>query len=158
AVATNWAGWDSTSAETLHVGYTNLTPGNGYLFAVTGIDEAGAYDPFFSLSENMLPMQVVLPNATGPLLTNTRPAVQFTYPSGGLLDDPTRVIRTEVSGVVPAEFKWSAVPLQGLSITGYRWVLDPVDWHDETPRLGPGDLRHWSDWSPATSVSLGPFP
>jgi hypothetical protein len=32
-----------------------------------------------------------------------------------------------------------------------------VDPRDETPRSGPGDVRHWSEWTMATTVELGPF-
>jgi hypothetical protein len=40
-----WAGWDSTSADTTQVQYTNLTPGSEYMFVVVAFDEAGAYSP-----------------------------------------------------------------------------------------------------------------
>ena len=157
AVATNWAGWDSTSADTTHATFTHLTPTGQYMFTVTGWDEAGDYDPVFSLNKNMLYFQVVLPGNAGPVFTVTGPAFQYAYTSGGLSVDPARVIHTEVGAAVPVPFAWSAVPIVGQQITGYRWVLDPIDLHDETPRSGPGDLGHWSDWCLGTSVSLGPF-
>ena len=56
-------------------------------------------------------------------------------------------------------FSWSARPKTGkASILGYRWTLDIADFHDETPRFGPGDLAHWSVWSATeTSATVGPF-
>jgi hypothetical protein len=157
AVATNWAGWDSTAADTEHVTFTNLTPNKSYLFTVTGFDEAGAYDPIFTLNKNMLQFTVVLPGSSGPVFTVSGPAFRFAYSNGSLSDDPVRAIQTEVTSGAPIPFEWSAAPFVGNQITGYRWVLDPVNVHDETPRSGPGDLRHWSDWSLGTSVALGPY-
>ena len=56
-------------------------------------------------------------------------------------------------------FSWSARPKTGKAdIVGYRWTLDIADFHDETPRFGPGDLAHWSAWSSSeTSATVGPF-
>src|SRR5262249_49323732 len=42
---TTWAGWDSTSADTNFVQFTNLTPAQSYLFVVIAFDEAGASSP-----------------------------------------------------------------------------------------------------------------
>ena len=157
AVATGWAGWDSTSADTEHVTYTNLVPGKSYLFTVTGWDEAGDYDPVFSLNKNMLQFTVNFPQSAGPRITVIGPAFNFMYQSGGWFIDPTRIIHSEVAAGEPVEFQWSAIPTPGQTVAGYRWVLDPVDVHDDTPRGGPGDVRHWSELGPGTSVSLGPY-
>lgn len=51
-----FAGWDSTSSDTLSVHYTNLVPGSRYLFCVVGIDEAGAYSARFGRAINMIQM------------------------------------------------------------------------------------------------------
>jgi hypothetical protein len=157
AVATNWAGWDSTSADTEHTVLTNLVPGKSYLFTVTGWDEAGDYDPVFSLNKNMLRFAVGFPGSLGPRMTVTGPAFSYAFQSGGWSLDPARVIHTEVAANAPIAFQWSAIAAPGQAVTGYRWVLDPVDVFDDTPRSGPGDLRHWSDLGPGTSVSIGPF-
>ncbi|MEO7868966.1 MAG: hypothetical protein ABIU54_15115, partial [Candidatus Eisenbacteria bacterium] len=65
----NFAGWDSTSAETTSVRYTNLTPGSQYLFVVIGYDEAGAYSPIFSLNSNMLLFGVGFASTNGPIIS-----------------------------------------------------------------------------------------
>ena len=31
-------------------------------------------------------------------------------------------------------------------VEGYRWAIDMDDPLDQTPRLNPGDVRHWSEW------------
>ena len=157
AVATGWAGWDSTGADTEHVTYTNLVPGKSYLFTVTGWDEAGDYDPVFSLNKNMLQFTVNFPQSAGPRITVIGPSFNFMYQSGGWFLDPARVLHSEVAAGEPVEFKWSAIPTPGQTVAGYRWVLDPVDVHDDTPRSGPDDVRHWSELGPGTSASLGPY-
>jgi flagellar hook capping protein FlgD len=52
-----FAGWDSLSADTGSVDFSNLILNNQYLFCVVGIDEVGAYSPRFSIGGNMLWMQ-----------------------------------------------------------------------------------------------------
>ncbi|MGH7742572.1 MAG: hypothetical protein ACRENS_11195 [Candidatus Eiseniibacteriota bacterium] len=54
--APGFAGWDSTSSDTLSVHYTNLNPGSRYLFCVVGFDEAGAYSARFGRAVNMIQM------------------------------------------------------------------------------------------------------
>jgi hypothetical protein len=46
---------------------------------------------------------------------------------------------------------WLADPPQGSVVTGYCWAIDIADPFDETPRLGPFDVRHWSAWSPTVT-------
>ncbi|MGH7740547.1 MAG: hypothetical protein ACRENS_00840, partial [Candidatus Eiseniibacteriota bacterium] len=43
---------------------------------------------------------------------------------------------------------WNAAVPYGDQVTGYRWAVDIADIHDETPRQHPGDIHHWSRWSP----------
>ena len=50
--ATNWAGWDSTAADTQFVQFTNLTPRRSYMFVLIGFDEAGAYSPLKVMLQN----------------------------------------------------------------------------------------------------------
>ena len=157
AVATNWAGWDSTSADTEFAHFKNLTPGKSYLFTVTGWDEAGDYDPIFDLNKNMLQFAVNLPQVIGPRITVTTTSFHFQYQSSVGFDDPSAVLETEVAAGAGIPFDWTAIPPPGQTVTGYRWVLDPVDPRDETPRSGPGDVRHWSEWTMTPSVGLGPF-
>ncbi len=158
AVATNWAGWDSTSAETTFVHLDNLTPNKSYMIAVNGFDEAGAYDPIFSLDRNMLRFQVGFPETLGPGLTLSASSFQYSYPSGSLSLDRQRWIDLEVPQGQALEYRVLASPPPTQTVSGYRWVLDPVDFADETPRSSPSDVHHWSAWSVnATAISLPPL-
>ncbi len=154
-----WAGWDSTSADTEFVAFSNLTIGKSYLFAVTAFDEQGDYDPDFNLNKNMLRMTVVYPETNSPVLALSGPGFRFIYPSGGWFDLPNRVAHTEVAAGEPVTFNWEAFPVPSHSIRSYRWVMDPVDLHDETPRTNEQtDVRHWSAPSlNVTEATLGPF-
>src|SRR5439155_27175792 len=49
-----FAGWDSTGADSAAVNYQNLVSGADYLFCVVGFDEAGAYSARFALGGNMI--------------------------------------------------------------------------------------------------------
>src|SRR5262249_38828773 len=156
AVETNWASWDSTSADTEHVAYTNLIPGKSYLFTVTGIDEVGDYDPIFNLNKNMLQF-TANSSLFGPTLTIRGPAFRFDNVSPVVAGEPPHAIETEVAAGGGVTFEWSAPPSPFQIPRGTRWVLDPVDPFDETPRSGPGDVRHWSEWGDHSPLTLGPF-
>jgi hypothetical protein len=54
--APTFAGWDSTSSDTMSVHFTNLNVGAHYLFCVVGFDEAGAYSARFGRAINMIQM------------------------------------------------------------------------------------------------------
>src|SRR5262249_45397566 len=56
--ARNWAGWDSTTADTTEKQFTSLVVGQDYMFVVVAFDEAGAYSPVFDQNSNMLNMRV----------------------------------------------------------------------------------------------------
>ena len=77
----------------------------------------------------------------------------------GVSLDPALFGELEVAAGESAAFSWSARPKAGYGdIVAYRWALDIVDITDETPRLGPDDLAHWSSWSATeTSATVGPF-
>ena len=158
AVETNWAGWDSTSAETTFAPFTNLTPNVGYLFVVNGFDELGDYDPIFSLNRNMLQFVVGFAETLGPVLTLGSNSYRYTFQGGGLALDPQRWFSAEVPSNRALEYTVEAQPGLSQTISGYRWVLDPVDIHDETPRSGPSDVHHWSAWDPSgRTISLPPL-
>ena len=59
----------------------------------------------------------------------------------------------------PVTIHWFAVAAPGASIRDYRWVLDPLDLFDETPRTNElTDVQHWSARSVSTTgATLGPF-
>ncbi len=154
-----WAGWDSTSSDTTFASFTGLTPFQNYLFVVTAFDEAGDYDPVFSLTKNMLHFSVRLAEVNGPRITLWGDNFHYDYQSGGWFDIPARAVNVEVPSATPLTFSWSAEPPPGNAIRSYRWVLDPLDLRDGTPRTDEvTDTGHWSQPSPnVTSVTLGPF-
>jgi hypothetical protein len=159
--------WDSTPADTTEFQYTNLIPGDTYLFAVTGFDEAGAYDPEFVYGSNLLQFQVSLAGTQGPTICMFNEFFNFCYDSGGYPNDPSRYVNVEVpAGDLPTPrpdqavtFNWYAVPPIGADIRRYRWVLDLQDLSDETPRTNElTDWYHWSAYSlTTTSATVGPF-
>jgi hypothetical protein len=150
--------WQTTSPDSAEAHYTNLTVGQTYLFVVTAFDRAGAYDPIFSRSKNMLMLNVNFAGTLGPKITISNEFFTFTYPSGGYLNDPTRYIRIEAAADTPVKFNWLATTDEGASIRRYRWVLDLQDLDDETPRESQNDWYHWSSWgSNNTSTTVGPF-
>lgn len=168
-VASGFAGWDSTTADTTGVLLHDLTPTGPtdppYLFVVVGFDEAGAYSPIFSFNSNMLLFSVGYANASAPVFRVWNPYVDYEYVSGGY-SRPTspaerKVIRVQVPTGVPIDFQWQARSPVGATITNYRWVLSrrdaQVDLDDPTPRTDElRDLHHWSRWSNSTtSCNLG---
>jgi hypothetical protein len=150
--------WDSSSGETTNVQYTNLIPNNTYAFAVTGYDEAGAYDPNFSRLTNVLKIFVSYAGALGPQICMFNQYFNYCYVSGGYANDPTRYFNVEVPADQRVTFNWFATPPEGADIRHYRWVLDLVDLTDETPREDENDLGHWSPYSlQTTSATLPEF-
>lgn len=157
--ARNWAGWDSTSAETTTVQYTNLTPKSKFLFVLIGFDEAGAYSPVFSRSSNMLLFNVGFAGTLGPVFTLFNEFFFFTYPSGGYTPgDELSWIKLEIPADRALTFNWFAQAPPGSTIEYYRWMVDG-NVADETPRTKESsDFIHWSQKSPGTtSATIGPF-
>jgi hypothetical protein len=151
--------WESSSAETTEKQYFNLIPNQLYIFAVTGFDEAGAYDPVFSPSSNLLRFQVTYAGTLGPQICMFNEFFNFCYATGGYANDPTRYFNVEVPADEPVTFNWFAIPPQGADIRRYRWVLDLQDLTDETQRVNElTDWYHWSTYSLQTiSATIGPF-
>src|SRR5262249_30580440 len=82
----------------------------------------------------------------------------FRFPSGGFFSDPSSYVSAEVAAGAPVQLGWSAEPVPGSFIRGYRWALDIASLDDETPRADEAlDLRHWSPMSPATATALPAF-
>ncbi len=155
--APDFAGWDSTDAETRSVQLFNLTPGATYLFAVIAYDEAGAYSPIFSLSSNLLRFRADLATTLGPTITMWNNFFSFTYPGGGYSLDPSREVGLDLLPGKSTYIRWSAQPGPGAGLHSYRWKLDG-DVSDETPRSNDQDVYHWSVPSLLTSrADLGPF-
>lgn len=157
----HWAGWDSTSADTQFVQYTNLVPNRDYMFVVVAFDEAGAYSPFFRRDQNMLLMRVTFAGNNLPTITMFNEFFQYTYPGGSYEPtNPQRVIPLEIPADQPITINWFATPTQGSDIRSYRWALDIQDLNDETPREFPDtDLHRWSaKLRDLTTATIGPFP
>jgi hypothetical protein len=153
----NFPKWDSTYSDTT-VQIQNLTPGSAYIFAVTCFDEAGAYDPSWSLDRNLLKFYCDFPIVYGPTITMFNDFFRYTYVSPGYLNDPRRYVFLEVPVNRPLTIHWSADPGENSTMKSYRWSMDIDRLDDETPRSGPNDVRHWS--FPAlstTSATVGPF-
>ncbi|MGH7741515.1 MAG: hypothetical protein ACRENS_05775, partial [Candidatus Eiseniibacteriota bacterium] len=156
--APTFAGWDSSSAETTNVQYTNLTPGTQYVFALVGFDEAGAYTPTFNYDVNLLQMTAQLASANGPKISAFNEFFQYGW-KGGYNTDQASWVLLEVPYNVPITFNWTATTDNGADIAYYRWRLGG-DVSDETPRSNENtDVSHWSSPSINTvSATVGPFP
>jgi hypothetical protein len=157
--APGFAAWDSVGAETTSVQYTDLVPNSLYLFALIGIDEAGAYSPVFSLDHNLLRFTVGFAGIMGPIITMYNEFFNYTYGSGGYSTDPSREVRLEVPADKRITFNWFATPPSGARIAYYRWVLDIADLGDNTPRTNENtDWYHWSAKDPQNfACTIGPF-
>jgi hypothetical protein len=151
--------WESTSAETTEKQYISLVPNQQYLFAVTGFDEAGAYDPVFSPNSNLLRFAVTYAGTLGPQICMANEFFNYCYVTGGYANDPTRYFNLEVPAGQPVTFNWIAFPPQGADMRRYRWVLDLQDLTDETPRTNElTDWYHWSAYGAQLfSATIGPF-
>jgi len=150
--------WQTSPPDSTEAQYTNLIPLQQYLFVATGFDQAGAYDPIFSRQKNMLVLNVSFAGTLGPKITMYNQFFNYTYPTGGYLNDPTRYFKVEVPADQKVTFNWFADAPPGAAMRRYRWVLDLQDLEDETPREGQNDWYHWSSWSLSnTSAIIGPF-
>ena len=158
-VSRGFAGWDSTSGDSAFAVYRGLTVGSAYVFIVVAFDEAGGWTGGWSRWTNMLPFLVAPPAVVAPRLALWSEYFQYAYPTGGY--DPFNElswVKLEVPGERPVTVNWSATPMPGYAIGGYRWRLDG-DVTDETPRTDEEtDWYHWSRWSPATThATFGPL-
>ncbi len=161
----NWAGWDSTGADTTQKQYFNLVPDQEYIFCVVSFDEAGAYSPIFSLNNNMLYFRVTFAGNNNPKITLFNEFFEFTYRNGSYVpNNPAVEIPVEMPVATHASdritFNWSAAPgNEGSVIRSYRWAVDIADPFDDTPRTDEDtDITHWSARSLlVTSCRVGPY-
>ena len=162
AFAPNFAGWDSSSADTTFHQFTNLTPDSRYLFVVVAFDEAGAYSPVFSLDTNMLRLQVGFAGQLGPVISLFNSFFFYTYGSGGFATDDSRVVHLDVPAATPQHDQplaigWFAQPPDesGGAVAAYRWTMDIHDLADEAARTNEQtDLQHWSQWGSTNVFAL----
>ncbi len=155
------AQWDSSSADTTEVQYTNLVPNEQYMFIVTGYDEAGAYDPVFSTSTNLLTFLVTYAGTRGPVIFMANQFFNYLYPNGGYVNDPSRYVDIEVPADITVGFFWTAFPPAGAQMRRYRWVLSSPDHPfddltDETPRFPSeaADPWHWGAYSLNNTIAI----
>uniref|UniRef100_A0A832I3D8 Fibronectin type III domain-containing protein n=1 Tax=Eiseniibacteriota bacterium TaxID=2212470 RepID=A0A832I3D8_UNCEI len=155
----NFAGWDSTTADTTQVQFTNLVPDNEYVFCVIAIDEAGAYSPVFTFSTNMLWFRVTFAGPRNPRITMFNDFFQYTYPQGSYEPlNPARWVNLEVPANQPITFNWFAEATDGSAMRSYRWAVDILDLTDETPRQSLDDISRWSSKDlGTTSATIGPY-
>jgi hypothetical protein len=157
--APGFVGWDSTSADTTDVQFTNLTPGQNFIFVVISIDEAGAYSPIFDLNSNMLRFRVGFAGNLGPVICMFNEFFNFCYASGGYSTDPSREVFIEIPAGQSIKFNWFATPSPGSEISSFRWALDIPDVEDNTPRDDEQlDVKRWSAASSnIMQATVGPF-
>ncbi|MBI5711296.1 MAG: hypothetical protein HZC42_13510 [Candidatus Eisenbacteria bacterium] len=159
--APTFPGWDSTSAETTIVQFTNLIPNSEYLFVVVAFDEAGAYSPIFDQYSNMLRFYVGFAGTLGPRITMFNSFFAYTYPSGGYptVRDPSYAARIQIPAGRPVSFFWFAEAPPGSDMKSYRWVMDLLNLDDQTPRSNERtDWYHWSQKSLSNVfATVGPF-
>ena len=159
--ARNWAGWDSTTADTTEKLFTNLGVQQDYMFVVIAFDEAGAYSPVFSQNSNMLNMRVTFAAQGGPLITIYNDFFFYHFATGIYSTDEKYQIKIEVPAGEKIPFHWFATipPSSGATLRGFRWALDIDNLDDPTPRTNEDtDWRHWSQESgDNTFAEVGPF-
>jgi hypothetical protein len=158
-LAPAFAGWDSVCGDTMWAFIENLVPDHQYVFVVTALDEAGAWEPVFNLNTNVAVLRVSYTQALAPVLTLFNEYFHYAYPSGGYVVDESHVIPVQVPAGSRIRVNWSATPREGAVMWRYRWALDIPDLADETPRNDEAlDVTHWSRWSlNNTSAWVGPF-
>jgi hypothetical protein len=157
--APDFAGWDSISADTCRLLTASMTPGHENVLVVVSFDEAGAYSPVFSYSQNMLRFFCSYPSLLGPRLTIWNESFNYTYPSGSYNADPANYLHFDLPGGRTLTLNWSAVPQPTSMIKSYRWAVDIDRLDDETRRSN--EATDWAHWSAAqstvTSATVGPF-
>ena len=160
-LAAGFAGRDTTGGDTTSARFTNLVPGDHYLFLLLAVDEAGALSPVLSVDENLLQVAVDLAATLGPRIHVFNSYLDYTYDSGGYTVDELRWIKLQAPADRPINFNWEAFASAGANIARYRWGVDLASVADETPRGDEvHDYFHWSRGGPleqsCTLVGLPP--
>jgi len=155
--APTFASWDSVPADSTFKQYEGLTPGQIWFFAVSAVDEAGAYEPRFNLDSNLLRFKPDT-QLQAPALTIYNSYFTRSQQIGSFDLSESRVVRLEVPEGDPVPFFWEAREVPGTVISGYRWALDIEDVFNETPRENDSQTDRWSSWSTSElSATVGPF-
>ncbi len=137
--APRFSSWDSVGGDTTFKLYTDLVPDREYVFAITGFDEAGGFDPVLTRKTNVLRMRITLAATLGPRITFFNEFMEYAYPSGGYARDESRTVYVEVPAGTPLGWNWFAVATEGALVRRTRWKLDDVvELTDETARSDEG--------------------
>jgi hypothetical protein len=140
-----FASWDSVAGQT-SVQYSDLTPNQLYLFAITAVDNRGAFDPLFSSNRNVLKFAVTYPGTLGPAICATSPNFNFCQPTANTDAPPIQIPQ---GTAIPVS--WVAQRYPGAEIAGYRWAIDPPLPLGDSPST-------WGSWSlDRTSTTIGPL-
>lgn len=148
---TDWAGWQDLAGSATSCQFQGFALGMIGFACVVAVDPAGAHTASID-ARNSFRFSV---DNDGPDLHVSSDAYDQTFRGAGT----SFIIGPAYPAVAgfPLPIQWTASPTPGGTITSTRWVLDPADLDDETPRSGPGDLGHWSDPLPASaSITLDP--
>lgn len=154
-----FASWESVSGDTTSRFFEGLSPQTTYYFAIVAFDEAGAFEPRFTLTSNVLQFRPTL-DRLGPVITVFNQFFARTQGTGGISLAPSRIVNLEFPADSQIPFFWFATPPRGAEISGYRWAVDieNQDITNETEREDDDDIRHWSSWSlNELGTSIGPF-
>lgn len=153
--APGFADWDSLGGSATSLVLHDLVPGQGYLFAIVAIDEAGAWSPVFSLYDNLLQFDVEAANISGPRVTLSTETLVYAFPNGGVFSDSENWPRADFGAGSSVLVNWSAVTPSGAAIRGARWAVDIASIDDETPRRDEAtDIHHWSRWSIGRTITI----
>lgn len=154
-----YAGWDSVGSVREMTGIDGQQPSAQHLFVVVAFDATGAHSQQFGLSTNMLQFRTAADGGHAPTLHLSWGFGSRVLEPPAYYPDTFGPPRIDVPAGLPIRFDWRAVPVQGTTIKGYRWVLDPVDISDETRR--DDEETDWNRWSMAgiraTTAIIGPF-
>jgi hypothetical protein len=150
--------WDSALPQVTSHTYDNLQVGQRILFVVTAIDNDGKHDSNFGLADNLFAAWVVSPQSMGPQLSLSSGSWSYTSFEGGYLNDPSRYVDLAVAPGQPITVQWSALPVGGTPLEGYRWGLDLTDLGQGGPRGSGTPSGRWTARSLGnTSATVGPF-
>ncbi len=140
--APSFEGWHEVSGRTSEIVLEGLSAYESYLFALVAIDEDGLYTPVFSLSSNLLFMNVLHPTATAPRIEVFSESFHYIQPAGGGLSAQPDLT---IEQVAPSSLvlNWFAVSVLHEDEVAFRWGLDvPIE------ALLSDDRNSWnSGWS-----------
>lgn len=149
--APTFPGWTAVGGGTTDVVLGGLIEQHEYMFAITGFDEAGDYDPIFDRNKNLLKMYVVTEDQARPRINVFNEFFDYTYPNGSLSTDPSREVPITIESDQRVTIRWKAIGAVGATIVKTRWSLTREG-------EGPSLKSEWARWAGAHAARVGPFP